>query len=337
MLNKYTVWRNYFNRKIPIYGGVKDIHNKILNASKKVSKYTKEDADLLTKFFQEYKKLQSKNPNTITEFMQLELLNTQVKVPFINFEQSGAKFESFLQNLLQKNFDLASAKVSDTLGGQSAAVYLNLGQMDNNENYNEFLQRVLGDSVQDIVNDTTFNIVKDIEGETETYYLKVGAKRSGKIDNKGDGEVNIDIIGNISPEMENIINILKNASFSVKSYSSNSDIHLGRTNKIRAVSAVANYVGSIWAKGSALYYINYSDIKQKDGEDIKELEEIYKHYEHMRKVYELTGIGLNYGDYKTLYSTDFLLVNRTKGDIKVFSTQDLIQKLEQTGKYSIKV
>ena len=51
MLNKYTVWRNYFNRKIPIYGGVKDIHNKILNASKKVSKYTKEDADLLTKFF----------------------------------------------------------------------------------------------------------------------------------------------------------------------------------------------------------------------------------------------------------------------------------------------
>ena len=57
----------------------------------------------------------------------------------------------------------------------------------------------------------------------------------------------------------------------------------------------------------------------------------------MRKVYELTGIGLNYGDYKTLYSTDFLLVNRTKGDIKVFSTQDLIQKLEQTGKYSIKV
>ena len=137
--------------------------------------------------------------------------------------------------------------------------------------------------------------------------------------------------------MENIINILKNASFSVKSYASNSDIHLGRTNKIRAVSAVANYVGSIWAKGSALYYINYSNIKQKDGEDIKELEEIYKNYEHMRKVYELTGIGLNYGDYKTLYSTDFLLVNRTKGDIKVFSTQDLIQKLEQTGKYSIKV
>ena len=42
-------------------------------------------------------------------------------------------------------------------------------------------------------------------------------------------------------------------------------------------------------------------------------------------------------DYKTLYSTDFLLVNRTNGDIKVFSTQDLIQKLEQTGKYSIKV
>lgn len=337
MLNKYTVWRNYFDRKIPIYGGVKDIHNKILNASKKVSKYTQKDADLLTKFFQEYKKLQSKNPNTITEFMQLELLNTQVKVPFINFEQSGTKFESFLQNLLQKNFDLASAKVSNTLGGKSAAVYLNLGQIKNNENYDEFLQRVLGDSVQEIINDTTFNIVKDIEGEIETYYLKVGAKRSGKIDNKGDGEVNIDIIGNISPEMENIINILKNANFSVKSYSSNSDIHLGETNKIRAVSAVANYVGSIWAKGSALYYINYSDIKQKDGEDIKELEEIYKHYEHMRKVYELTGIGLNYGDYKTLYTVDFLLVNRTNGDIKVFSTQDLIQKLEKTGKYDIKV
>ena len=57
----------------------------------------------------------------------------------------------------------------------------------------------------------------------------------------------------------------------------------------------------------------------------------------MRKVYELTGIGLQYNDVGDLYNVDFLLVNRanSKTDIKVYAVQELLNQLAQTGKYNI--
>lgn len=54
----------------------------------------------------------------------------------------------------------------------------------------------------------------------------------------------------------------------------------------------------------------------------------------MKKVFELTGIGLKYGDLVDL-NVDFLLVNRARGsDITCYSVRDLVTNMKNGNRYS---
>lgn len=339
-VDKPTVWRTYYGERISILEGTQKIHKTMFSQKKNVYKYGKGDAELLTKFFQDYKTLSQ--GKSISSFLITEMFGNSITLPVLNFSQSGIRFEKELQTLLDKNFDRALTEASSTLGGQSAYVRLDLGKNSKGLNQEDFLKKVLGDNVGMIIDKTTEKISNDImienDNGVEHYYLKVGRARSGKIDNAGQGEINLTYTGTATPQLQHILNILSNATFSVKSYATNTSIHLGKTQSAKAVSGIASYVGGKGPQGAALYYLKYPNPSPTKEENIAEIQEIYSHYTHMKKIYELAGFGLTYANIKDALSVDFLLVNRAKGAaIKVYSVKELIQSFEQNEKYNIDI
>lgn len=335
-----TVWRTYYGEHISILRGTQDIHKKMFSQKRNVYKYGKGDAELLTKFFQDYKILSQ--GKSISSFLITEMFGNLITLPVLDFTRSGIRFEKELQTLLDKSFDRALTEASSTLGGQSAYVRLDLGKNTKGLKQEEFLKKMLGDNVGMVIDKTTEKISNDImienDGGVEHYYLKVGHTRSGKIDNAGQGEINLTYTGTATPQLQRILSILSNATFSVKSYATNTSIHLGRTQSAKAVSGIASYVGGKGPQGAALYYLKYPNPSPTKEENIAEIQEIYKHYTHMKKIYELTGFGLTYANIKDALSVDFLLINRAKGSaIKVYSVKELIQSLEQNEKYIINI
>lgn len=171
------------------------------------------------------------------------------------------------------------------------------------------------------------------------YSLKVGVSRMGKIDVKANegAELSFEIEGSPNPEILKVFDLLKNSSFSVKSYKSNEAVHLGKTQKKKAVSAISEYVAEKYdpsARWAGIFFYHHQENNSSLRGTESDRDKLYAHYDHMHKVYELVGAGLRYDDIKDLYTVDFSLVNRTeKEDIRVYSTQELIQQIRTSGKY----
>lgn len=334
----FLIWRRYFNSNIPILGGTHDVHKKIINNIKKsssLSKYNNTHAALLTKFFKEYKQLSNTATNQLKDFMLVDIMGANnISLPFIDFGISGTKFEHELYKLI----DLTWNQLTDSsLGSQSASVYINIGQGPLSE---EFVKKTLGESYSELVENFTKAVEnKIIQSDANgNVYIKVKTSRSGKIDVQGSGIQNVNIQGIANEDLSNIINLLGNATFSVKSYKSKSSIHFGHTVGAKAIAAMAEYTGTKRARGSALFYISHPKITNSlySGSDEKEeLEHIYEHYNHMKKIYELSGLGLTYNDLTELTHVDFLVVNRTQGDIAVYSVKELINQFLNTGKFNL--
>lgn len=174
-----------------------------------------------------------------------------------------------------------------------------------------------------------------VEGEPTDLVLKIGYLRAGKIDVQKGNEQNLfefSVQGEKSQRLQTAIDIINKAAFSIKSYKTGGHVHLGKTQKTKSVFGVAEFVSSQngyedahWA---GLYYLHHPNPKRKKYESQKAISELYEHYAHMRKVFELTGIGLSYSDLQDLKGVDFLLVNRyDSNEIKVYSTQGLLASL----------
>ena len=84
------VWRKYFGHSINIGLGTLNIHDKLFgNSSQNLSPYGNEDAMLLTDFFRKYKKAAAAQDKTLGDLMFLELGQTTIKLPILDFTLGG--------------------------------------------------------------------------------------------------------------------------------------------------------------------------------------------------------------------------------------------------------
>ena len=259
-------------------------------------------------------------------------------------QEDGVLFEKEILSLLDKTFDKTSVG-AHTQGSETATSYLKIGEMTTEANIQDFLKKQIEeDTLEALLKDVNLKFIEEIneeEKKTKNVYLKISGKRQGKVDVKGKGSSNV----NISLEtqdlsggkLDKILKILSSASFSIKSYTSAKTIDLGKSNDQKAVSAIGEYVGTLYSRGAALYYLHHpiegedERIEPPQEETVKSM---YTHYNHMKKVFELTGLGLNYGDLTNL-NVDFLLVNRAReGDITCYSVKDLVSTMKNGQRYS---
>lgn len=353
---KGNIWRYYYGRRINVLGGAQNIHDKIFGNTRSISKYGTNEAQILTEFFREYKKISQQNKKNLTfgDRFFLEIFGSQISLPLLDFslggnasdkETSGGgfQFEAEIQSLLDKNFN--KIENSATTGSAMATSTLFLGTAPQDKDLDEFFKEIVGEKAKEIKENAGAILIEEINKEeagTKNIYLTAASARFGKIDIMGSGDenlVNIEIVSQPkdATKLSLLFNLLANATFSVKSYTSKTTVHLGDTKGLKSIPAVAEWVGTPWARGAALYYLHHqtkgSDPRIKSEQ--KETErELYQHYTHMKKVYELTGLGLSYEDLGQL-NVDFLLVNRARGEeITVYSVRDLIENMKNNKRYS---
>lgn len=339
--NYYSIQRNYDGDNRDILKSAILIHKYLFERNQSISKYGKEDADKLTRFFQEIKNLSKMEATDTGTALKQELMIKDFIEPLkklgLDFtlggkSAGGIAFEKEIQKLVTN---------ADSFGQETAASVINLGE--DFEKAKEIVANIYEISVEKLTEDMIKQIVPGSQFNASSphdYYLKIGAKRFGKIDFQAgkDSGVSFDIEGRATGDLARVENILKDASFSIKSYMTNREVHLGNTSARKAVSAVSEYVASQSgyedAKWAGIYFVRHPKEKREKGQKAKEVRELYNHYKHMRSVYELTGLGLRYNDLQTMSSVDFLLVNRAGGDaINVYSTQELIKQFANKDKY----
>lgn len=181
------------------------------------------------------------------------ILGQEVKnVPVLNFALGGQKygtaFELEILKLFKGYVDEETNKVIvQNFGQKIASVYIDLGS----ENVESAIEGMFNKSLEDIPENVQKGVIKNLYSNNEIqsgypggYSLKVGAKRMGKIDVKANegAEISFEIEGSPNPEILKAFDLLKNSSFSIKSYDSDSSVHLGETSKKKAVSAISEYV-----------------------------------------------------------------------------------------------
>ena len=251
-----NIWRYYYKKRMNILKGTQDIHDKIFNETSSWSSYGIEDATLLTAFFREYKKVvkedKAKNGSIADKYF-LNLFGSQIKVPGLDFSLGGNAsnketagggflFEAELQALLDKAFQKDTDKVA---GSSTTTSTLYLGKTSVDKDSEAFFKELLGEKakeIQEAIGANFIEVIEEDDEKTKNVYLKTAAARAGKIDVAGKGEeslnIEITIEGKNTQKIERIMRILSNATFSVKSYTSKSAVHLGDTKGYKAIPAV---------------------------------------------------------------------------------------------------
>lgn len=349
-MSKYVdIYRTYYKKRYNISKSARIIHNYLFSKQNSISKYGEKEALLLTRFFQEMKDYSIKTTDSAGTVIKKTLLGQEFdKIPILDFTKGGRstggiEFEQELEKLFNGSLQEENEK---GFGQMTATTYVNLGTT-NMEDAIQALSEYVNDEIDKKIKNVEKRIIsgQDIgAAPPDALYLKIGGRRFGKIDvfaNGAEISTEFQFKGEIKPnsKIAYALELLRNSSFSVKSYQTGGAIHLGNTNPKKAVSAVSEYVANKTGKEApryaGVYFLHHPETGGKnDNKDA--IEELYKHYGHMKNVYELTGIGLRYNDIEELYSVDFLLVNRAGGnDIRVYSTQQLLKILNKNGKYNI--
>lgn len=361
------IFRTYFSQKINLSSAANKVHRFLFKKVAKSAGKTKEDADMLTEFFKAYKKASLSSGNNFGEMIEFTIFKNTISVPKLDFTLGGnadtsdtgiggVLFEKELQSFLTKNYN----KNDSTLGSSVPTVNIPIGEFERvgAKNQKKLENFVLSQIRKEVYNDIIENSIVKIEqalGKIHTpvqTYLKIGVSRSGKIDVAGAntslgsaemGEANLIIEGEETPAMIKIKNLLETSTFSVKSYLTEGSIHLGNTYGGKAVSAIANYAAAQGGLGNtasavALHYLRHPDGLNENVTKGQEpsFRRLYEHYKHMREVYELSGMGLQYEDILES-GADFLIVNRASSDeINVYSIKDLMTKIERRESLSLR-
>ena len=340
---KYSIVRTYDGAPRDVLESAELIHRYLFNTAKSISKYNQSHADKLTEFFREIKRISQSKPNDLGSALKKDLMTSEFEDSIrrlgLDFtkggkSQGGIEFEKEIQKLVTQ---------SDSTGQSTAVVLIDLGAKDMAQ-AEQKVAKLFDITVDEMAEWMKKNIVPGTQfnaSSPQDYYLKIGVKRFGKSDFKAgkDAELSFSVEGSPMGNLKDVKEMLLNASFSIKSYKTEREVHLGNTSKKKAVSAVTEYVaskrGQKEAKWAGLYFINHPEEKVERGQKAEDVRELYQHYGHMRSVYELTGLGLRYEDtLSEMTKVDFLLVNRANsGDINVYSTQELIQRFANADKY----
>ncbi len=199
---------------------------------------------------------------------------------------------------------------------------------------------------------TGYELDKMLESITEDLQEELLEKTEEEIKNKKlpyvFGKIDTVVSGNIinmnaSVDIpQNILDALSNATFTDKSYRSetwregkkvevgNKTITLGNSDIYRALMGSMSYLGFSKQEAHAIYYGGRAIMSGSEAHDGTDPEIIKKHIYHLRYLYELTGVGIYY---KTLGDSlsggaKFMVYNDpSSDDITVVSTKQIIQDL----------
>lgn len=295
-----------------------------------------QNAEILQDFFQQLKRYVNGETLSEEEMGLFELFVTNLKKvdARINPErlfktsgwQGGLKFErevdKIFRTFLLMGGDEQAAKKSYVIGQEQGGTLSELTE--------EILLEKLTQGGE--------KGLKKIGGVEKVYsLLKAGsAIRSGKVDvdfSSYQGTATITLTGS---NFDKVFNILRQATFSNKNYSSkryvgikdgqimledvaNKDIHLGSTNLVKAVYGALRFLN--FSEDIAISYAiqaNENKIEPKS------------HVFHLKSLYELTGAGIVYKGGKTMASiAKYLIYNDPYGEIWVKSTSSIIRDMLQ--------
>lgn len=335
------------NEKIHNYLFAKNNRNNLSN----ISKRTRNDAEILNNFFRQYKMIMNSNPKNIEEsLVQDVIFNTVVKIPAINFafggraqgdgkDAGGILWEKEIEKLFKEHIISGNTQAASQVQiGNFTAGKRNKGQIE--EAIKRWVLNNADYEIDDVLKNYEQQKINENGNTKYGIFYKTTAKRDGKIDVKG-SNVQIEYEGTATGDLERALRLLETSSFSLKSYTSGDTASLGSTNPVKAVSAIVDYAeknGSFKAYPSKLFFIHHPN-KSEFGRGTKpDYQRLYTHYDHMQKIYELTGLGLHYSGIQDMIGVDFLVVNRAASDtnIEVYATSDLIGNMTKTGRFSYK-
>ena len=182
----------------------------------------------------------------------------------------------------------------------------------------------------------TYRVVEDkiTKEKFKQYYF---SDVQGKVDVQG---YKITIKKQSTPELMQIYNLLKDATFSAKNYDSqkivgknvdslikefnagHTTLMLGKTNTYRALSGSLHYLG-INSKKTIDNIIFSGLTVLNSGKDTDKYNDVANHFYHLRYLYELTGAGIIGKDGKS-QRVKYLIYNDPSGNIYVKSTYEII-------------
>lgn len=348
-MTRREIFKTYNGNVSNVNKSAEIIHDYIFSRGKaNISKYGQREADILTKFFQELKQISfssSKNKNNLKlELLKNEIEDLSILKKLINFKISGTAFEDEIANLFIKEAeDCFDQSISGT---QSAGAYIKLDSRNAQSAIKEIAE-IFNYSIKRATEAFEKRVVQgNFFGENENpqdLYLRVGMRRAGKIDfYSGEGkQLSFELSSEPKGDLKKALDLLKTATFSIKSYATSTNIELGKTTKRKAITAVSQFVAQKYnndAKYAGYYYLAHPEKDKKETEKYrsKDLKNLYEHYNHMHQAYELTGMGLRYQNFDDFINVDFLLVNRAgSDDIKVYSAKQLLKDFGKNNKFNI--
>lgn len=233
--------------------------------------------------------------------------------------QLGAIIESVYNSIAEDDFEF---DIKQVMLGSSTGTTISMEELDlSDEKIQKFLEKIGTKTQRNIETENGNSQLKE-------YYL---ANVSGKIDVKG---YTIQIRGNANPKMIEIYNLLKEATFSAKSYDSmtfdqkqkmlvqasgRTALALGKTNILRSIyGALQEYSPDPKTTASAIF-AGYNAIAKGDTD-------VANHFYHLRYMYELMGTGFKYNG-ESYGNVRFLIFNDPHGDIYVKSTSELFSEI----------
>lgn len=265
-----------------------------------------ENAQLLEDFFNMIGKSQtsSKGEINIPEEFQNYILYNEIKKLGItgnwNFENwfykktnskgitskqdiLGIGFEEYIARLVNKVINTATNKKTSN---RRYDFHLGPSQVS-------LLKNIENDLVEDTMNELVKQVYKEENNRIKEQAKKVNSKINnvnvsvqGKIDVGFDASnINFELIGQDSPELAKILNLLSQATFSAKSYETLGEVSLGQTNSFRVFLATTE--GSTTNK----IYHWYRMLSCLDNH--LDHDSAFYFYQ-IRYIYELTGYGQIY-------------------------------------------
>lgn len=297
------------------------------------------NAQKLQKFFQELKMAATnkKNNKDIVYNMFLDdLLNdieaiakkrsANYKIENL-FKRRGKNSQEQGMVLERELTDVIEAILEKISGEKILREDINIGAKTGNVKYS-----AVDDMVKNINEETEKEIVKELnKGNKPLHYLKNVA---GKIDVKG---FEVSISGEPDPELLEIYNLIKDATFSAKNYDSmtwdekmqqmvqrtqgGGLIHLGNSNPYRAIYGSLSNLGYESRTIDSAYFAGKNRIELYNSDNAS------SHFFHLRYIYELTGAGILYSGGVNLGEARYLIYNDPSGNIYVKSTSEIIADL----------
>ena len=304
-------------------------------AALKYGKVVKNDIDQakkLQKFFREIK-IAAQSDNGVIGNEMIRIILESIQLP--NGES--------LKNLFKGRGQTGGSRFERELTAIIEAVYINLTDEDIDLGQINIGSQKADVDIQNLEEKMTQKILKEVGTQTQRiieqdnkkakkiYYL---SSVGGKIDVKG---YTINIKGDVNPELLEIYNLLKDATFSAKNYNSmtwdekakqyiemqkHKTITLGKTNLYRSIVGTLNSLGYDQKTAESALWAGFNKIKDGDND-------IANHFYHLRYIYELTGAGLTYNG-ESFGGVRFLIYNNPSGEIYVKAASEILVDVLET-------